>query len=130
MKYNPEYIHNKYAPYWALTMFILLITGVSTIYIKWGGFWNGYVLDIAGPAWSYILIRGLFTVFKKNRWTRFFTPIKSFLIILLVSFGIESIQYFELYDSTFDPFDLLAYISVLLPLFLIDLYLKKKTEDI
>jgi len=29
-------------------------------------------------------------------------------------------QYFELYDATFDPWDLVAYISILLPLFILD----------
>lgn len=129
MKYNPEYIHNKYAPYWAIAMFAFLVCGLLTVYIKAGGFWNGYVLDIVGPAWNYILIRGLFTGFRRNKWTRFFTPVKAFFLIFLVSYGIETIQYFGLYDSTFDPWDLLSYISLLTPLFLIDLYLKSKTRN-
>ena len=75
---------------------------------------------MVGPAWAYTLFRGLFTAKADNIWTRFFTPNSTFLILLSVCFGIEALQYFEVYDSTFDPWDLLAYISVLFPLFLID----------
>jgi len=38
------------------------------------------------------------------------------------------LQYFKIYDSTFDTWDFLAYIFVLVPLFLIDKSLIKKVE--
>ena len=117
--------HDFYAPYWAVTLIIIGGIGVSTIWIKLGDFWNGYVLDMTGPAWNYILFRGLFTSKTENAWTRFFTPIRTILIFLMVCFGIESLQFFKLYDSTFDPWDLLAYVSILIPLFLIDLLLSE-----
>lgn len=41
---------------------------------------------------------------------------------------IETMQYFKIYDSTFDPWDLLAYVSILIPLFLIDLGLIRQNE--
>lgn len=116
-----EQIHNKYAPYWAAAMFLLLIAALSTTWIGSGTFWKGYVLDMAGPAWNYILFRGLFTIYANNAWTRFFTPKKTFFILLLVCLLIEGAQYFNLYDATFDPWDLVAYVSILLPLFLLDL---------
>ena len=52
--------HNQLAPYWALALFLFLITGLSTINFELGSFWNGYVLDMVGPAWNYILFRRLF----------------------------------------------------------------------
>lgn len=113
-------IHNKFAPYWAAGVIIFCGTGLATTWIDLGAFWKGYVLDMTGPAWNYILVRGLFTTYKDNAWTRFFTPAKTFALMLIVAFGIETMQYFEIYDSTFDPFDLLAYISILLPLFVLD----------
>ncbi len=113
--------HNKYAPYWAVAMFLFGLTGVATTWFKVGGFWNGYVLDIMGPAWNYILFRGLFTAYSENAWRRFFTPWRTFLIFLFVSFGIEGMQYFEIYDATFDPWDLVSYVSLLVPLFILDL---------
>ena len=106
-------------------MLIIGGTGLATVWIHLGAFWNGYVLDMAGPAWNYILFRGLFTGFKENAWTRFFTPGRTVLIFLLVCFGIEGAQYLDLYDATFDPLDLLAYVSILIPLFLLDSYQSK-----
>ncbi len=80
---------------------------------------------MTGPAWSYILFRGRFTAKKDNWWTRFFTPIRTVIIFIAVCFGIEAAQYFHLYDATFDPWDFLAYVSLLIPLFLLDRHLEK-----
>ena len=115
--------HTILAPYWALGLFFLWSIGLATIWIDLGGFWKGYVLDMVGPAWNYILFRGLFTGKTNNIWTRFFTPKKTLFIFLFVCIGIEVAQYFNLYNATFDPWDFLAYISILFPLFLIDSYI-------
>jgi len=117
---NNTIIHNKQAPYWAITLAILCATGLATLNFDLGGIWKGYVLDMIGPAWNYILFRGLFTAKANNAWTRFFTPNKTLIIFIFVCFAIEAFQYFKLYDATFDPWDLLAYISILVPLYLID----------
>lgn len=113
-------IHNKYAPFWAAAMFVFGITGLSTVWFDTGDFWGGYGLDIMGPAWNYILFRGLFTGYTENKWRRFFTPNRTFIIFVLVAYGIETAQYLEWYESTFDPYDLLAYVSLLIPLYLLD----------
>ena len=118
--------HNSLAPWWAAALFILAASGVSTIWVHWGSFWNGYVLDMTGPAWNYILFRDLYTNYAENIWTRFFTPLRTLFIFLLVCFGIEVMQYFDLYPATFDPWDFLAYISLLLPIFLLDYYFCSK----
>ncbi len=115
--------HDKYAPWWAAALIILCGTGLATIWIDLGAFWKSYALDMAGPAWSYILFRGLFTAKTDNAWTRFFTPTRTLVIFLFVCAGIETAQYFELYDATYDPWDFLAYISFLVPIFVIDLFL-------
>lgn len=120
--------HDKYAPYWAVALIVCGGIGLSTIWIDLGAFWKGYVLDMTGPAWNYILFRGLFTSYSNNAWTRFFTPKSTLTIFLLVCFVIETMQYLDIYDSTFDPWDLLAYCSILIPLFLIDLVLIKQNE--
>jgi len=112
--------HNKHAPFWAAGLVILCITGLATIWLNFGSFWKGYVLDITGPAWNYILFRGRFTSKADNRWTRFFTPKRTVVIFIAVCIGIEGIQYLKLYEATFDPWDFLAYISVLVPLFILD----------
>lgn len=117
--------HDKAAPWWALTLVVLGVTGVSTTFVSLGAFWDGYVLDMTGPAWNYILFRRLFHGWSDDVWTRFFTPLRTLVIFVFVAFGIEFIQYLELYDSTFDPWDLLAYVSLLVPLSLVDHLIRK-----
>jgi len=118
--------HNKNAPYWAGAMIIFCLLGISTTWIDLGFFWKGYVLDICGPAWNYILFRALFTSYTKNKWTNFFSPGRTYLLFVIVLFGIEAAQYFKLYDATYDPFDLLSYVSLLTPLMLLDKWQFKK----
>ncbi len=114
-------VHNKYAPYWAAAMFLFGSLGLATVWLEGDAFWKGYLLDMVGPAWNYILFRGLFTNYQKNKWTSFFTPTKTFFLFTVFCFGVETVQYFKLYDATFDPYDYLAYLSLLLPLFILDL---------
>ncbi|MCF8267453.1 MAG: hypothetical protein K9I69_05160 [Ignavibacteriales bacterium] len=75
---------------------------------------------MTGPAWSYILFRGLFTEYAENAWTRFFKPKTTVIIFAAVCILIETLQYFKVYDSTFDLWDLLAYASLLFPVYVID----------
>lgn len=120
--------HDKYAPFWAGALVVLCGAGLATVWLDLGGFWKGYLLDMTGPAWSYILFRGLFTSYRQNRWTGFFTPVRTIIIFIAVSFGIEAAQYLNLYEATFDPWDFPAYISILIPLFLIDVWLRAGSE--
>ena len=115
-----QYEHGKNAPYWAAGLVFLCGTGLTTVWLDLGSFWKGYVLDMTGPAWNYILVRGLFRAYSNNGWTRFFTPNKTFFLMLLVAFGIETMQFLELYDATFDPWDFLAYVSILIPIYVLD----------
>ena len=112
--------HDRYAPYWAVALVVLGSSGLSTIWLDWADFWKGYVLDMTGPAWNYILFRGLYKAWADNAWTRFFTARRTFIIFVLVCFGIELLQFFRVYDATFDPWDFLAYVSLLVPVFVID----------
>jgi hypothetical protein len=76
---NVKNKHDIYAPYWAVALIMIGGIGVSTIWIELGDFWNGYVLDMTGPAWNYILFRGLFTSQANNAWTRFFYTYTNFI---------------------------------------------------
>lgn len=100
-----------------------MVTGLATTWLEAGQFWNSYVLDLVGPAWTYILFRGLFTAKADNQWTRFFTPTTTFILLLAVAYGIETLQYFEVYDATFDPWDLVVYVALLGPMYVIDRWL-------
>ena len=112
--------HDRYAPCWAAALVILTSTGIATNWIDLGNFWKGYVLDIVGPAWAYILFRGLYTKETENIWTRFFTPEITLILLFIICVGIEIAQYMGLYKATFDIMDFLAYVSITLPIFLID----------
>jgi len=112
--------HNQLAPYWGIALFLFLVIGLSTINFELGSFWNGYVLDMVGPAWNYILFRGLFVTKADNTWTRFFTPNKTLFIFMLFCFCIEACHYLNLYESHFDSWDFIAYISILIPLYILD----------
>ncbi|NNE33768.1 MAG: hypothetical protein HKN13_00930 [Rhodothermales bacterium] len=112
--------HNRAAPYWAVAFVVTGVLGISTTFTDFGPFWNGYVLDIAGPAWNYVLVRRRSHAYSDNSWTRFFTPLRTTLIFVAFAYGIELAQYFELYDSTYDPWDFLAYVSLLIPMYIID----------
>jgi len=112
--------HDARAPYWAAALVIFGGTGLLTTVVHRPGFWDGYVLDMVGPAWNYILFRGLFTSYSDKAWARFFSPTRTFVLFVAFCFGVEAAQYLELYDSTFDPLDLLAYVSLLGPCYVID----------
>lgn len=121
--------HDAAAPWWAATLVILCVTGLATNWIDFSdhptmqSFWKGYVLDMAGPAWTYILIRGLFTAWRDTPWARFFQPGRTFILCVGALSAIELMQYLQWYDATFDPWDLLAYISLLGPVYLVDRFL-------
>ncbi len=59
--------------WWAAVLLVLGSVGLATCFLPAPGFRSSYVLDIVGPAWNYILLRGLFTN-KPTPWSRFFTP--------------------------------------------------------
>jgi hypothetical protein len=120
--------HDQYAPYWAIALVVLLVTGLSTLWLPASGFWSSYVLDMVGPAWAYILFRGLFTAQADNRWTRFFTPTTTLVSLLVAAYGIEALQYFAVYDATFDPADLVAYVALLGPMYVIDRWLTRRAD--
>lgn len=113
--------HNKHAPYWAAALALFGLIGISTTVFSLGEFWNGYVLDMTGPAWNYILFRLRFTEYTDHPWAKFFSPVRTLLIFVAVAFGMEATQLLDFYDATFDPWDLVAYLSLLVPLFIIDI---------
>jgi len=114
--------------FWKITLILTGSTVLATCLIRIPGFWSSYVLDMAGPAMGYILLRVQYTS-KESTFLSFkFTPESAALIIFGICFAIETSQYFKLYEAHFDPFDYVAYISLLVPCFLIDKWLIKNLE--
>ena len=125
-------LHDKAAPWWAATLIVLCLGGLATGWVDfanrpvWQAFWKGYLLDMTGPAWTYILLRGLFTAYRDTAWTRFFRSGRTVLICLGAVFSIEAIQYLGWYEATFDPWDLFAYACLVVPIYLVDRFLDQR----
>lgn len=105
--------------WWAAALVVLGSVGLATCFLPASGFWSSYVLDVVGPAWNYILLRGLFTN-KPAPLLRFFSPEKTLFLIAGMCFFIEAAQYLGLYDAHFDPYDFVAYGALLVPIYLLD----------
>ena len=124
-----EQIKNYHLIFWKIVVIILGLISLSTGIIKGPGFWTSYALDITGPAWGYALIR---VQYKSKNQTFFnikFTPEIAFLLIVGICFIVESLQFFEIYDSTFDLFDFLAYFSGAFSIYVIDKVLLRLAKN-
>lgn len=112
--------------FWKTALILLGSLSLLTVFIRISGFWSSYILDMAGPAWIYILLRGQYTSKSSFPFFGQLTPAPIFFLCLGICFTIETSQYFSLYDAYFDPYDYLAYASIITPIFLIDKLLQKK----
>jgi len=119
----------KQAKFWKATVITLGIISLSTGLFKTSDFWSSYVLDIAGPAWGYVLIRLQYRINTEGFFNNRFSPEIVFAVIISICFIIETMQFFKLYNSTFDPYDFLAYYSGLFIVYLIDIFLNKKKNS-
>ena len=106
---------------WKVSLVLLGVISLSTGRSKRPGFWTSYVLDMAGPAWNYILIRGQYSA-KKTFLSFRFSPEFALFLVVGICFLIETSQYFKLYNAHFDPWDYIAYVSIVIPCYLIDKY--------
>jgi hypothetical protein len=125
-----EQIRKKQAKFWKTSVILLGIISLSTGLYKGSGFWSSYVLDIAGPAWGYVLIRAQYRLNSERFMNIRFSPEIAFLVIVGICFIIEAMQFFEIYNSTFDPYDLLSYFSGVLVVYLVDKNFNKRKNGI
>jgi hypothetical protein len=113
-------INAKTTIFWKIAVIVLGLTSLSSGLVKGSEFWSGYVLDICGPAWCYVLIR----VQYKNSSSTFlsvkFSPLLALSLITGICFIVEAMQYLEIYQATFDPYDFLAYFSGIFIVFMVD----------
>ncbi len=110
--------------WWATVMYCCVSVYFLTEVVRVGGFWNSYVADIVGPAWAYIYMRGLVAKEQPTAIGRtFFLPELGALAVVSICVFAEFGQYFHLYDRTYDPYDFVAYGSLLLPCYFVDRWL-------
>ena len=121
-----EEVRKKQAKFWKVCVIILGIISLTTGLYRGSEFWTSYVLDIAGPAWGYVLIRVQYRLNSERFLNIRFSPEIAFLVITGICFILETMQLFEIYNSTFDPNDFLAYFAGVLVVYLIDKILSKR----
>jgi len=114
---------------WKFALIVLGTIGLLSGLIKKSWFWSSYLLDMVGPAWIYILLRCQYSLKTSKFMSLRFSPETALLSIFGICALIETSQYFEIYNSTFDPYDFLAYASILLPCYLLDKYLLMFQDD-
>ena len=112
--------------YWKVSLVTFGTISLATGIIRVPGFWSSYMLDIMGPAWNYILIRGLFSRTQPAMLSRILIPEAALVLIVAICFLVEVAQYLRLYESTYDPFDFVAYVSLIVPCYIIDRRLLKR----
>jgi len=113
--------------FWKISLVLLGGIGLSTAFSSTPGFWTSYVLDMSGPAWNYILIRGQYASPGARFLSIKFSPETAGLLILCICFIIETAQYFKIYEAHFDPYDYAAYVSILIPCYIIDKWILTRT---
>lgn len=119
--------------YWKAAIIILGAIALATCVVQSPGFWSSYVLDIVGPAWIYILVRGQFSRVKPAMFSEYLSPEAALLIMIAACYFIEAAQYFQLYEAHYDPLDLIAYVSLVTPCYVIDRWLvirRTSSEDV
>ena len=115
--------------YWKAALITSGTIALASGLVRRPGFWSSYVLDIFGPAWIYILVRGLFSKAQPAMLARFLSPEAALAITTGACFIIEAAQYFRLYEAHFDPLDLVAYVSLSVPCYVADRWLVNRRSS-
>lgn len=103
---------------WRCTSGFLVCTAGLTRFVEFAGFVGSYWFDMAFPAFLYIYLR-------KALGGKGESPIPPNLAIslaVLPAIALELLQLNGLYKGTFDVIDLVAYLSLAFPAYLIDRY--------
>ena len=104
---------------WKFAALFAVTTGGITQFVDFEGFVGSYWFDMAFPVFIYIYLRKTITLSGRND----SSPIHqnfALLLALFPPFLLETAQYFNWYKGTFDPVDFLAYLSLVVPAYLID----------
>ena len=106
--------------FWRLLLWISLLLSCSAALVDVPGFWSGYLLDIFFPAFLYIHLRGLARREPHYPWLNRLSPSMILGLIIGITYLLESLQFWGIYKGRFDPLDYLAYVSVLVPCYVLD----------
>lgn len=109
--------------YWKAALVTLGTIALASGLVRSPGFWSSYALDVVGPAWIYILIRGLFSKRQPAMLAPLLSPEGALASIVFACSLIEAAQYFRLYEAHFDPLDFVAYVSLLVPCYVTEKWL-------
>ena len=118
-------LHNREL-LWKVLLITLGIISLSSGFIKSPGFWTSYALDIAGPAWIYLLLRGQYNLEKSAFLSIKFTANQAISLVIGIGFIIEIMQYYKIYEAHYDPYDFIAYVSLSIPVYLLDKWLIRR----
>jgi hypothetical protein len=114
---------------WRLLSWILfgafLVAAVLNMTETAAGFATNYLADLVGPAWLYIVFRGLADPEKRNRLGRTLgaTPERAATILFVGSSVTEITQVYwpaGAFAGRFDPLDIVAFAIGILPLYVAD----------
>lgn len=123
---------------WRVVSWVLfgafLVAAVLNMTETAAGFATNHLADVVGPAWLYIVFRGLAEPEKRNRLGRFLgaTPERAAAILFVGSCATEITQIYwpsGLFGGRFDPLDMAAFAIGLLPLYLVDKKLQASARD-
>ena len=115
--------------YWKAALITFGTIALASGLVRGPGFWSSYALDVVGPAWIYILVRGLFSKTQPAMLAQFLSPEGALVIMVAACFLIEAAQYFRLYEAHFDPLDFVAYVSLLVPCYVTDRWLVSRRKS-
>lgn len=114
---------------WRLLSWLLfgafLVAAVLNMTETSAGFATSHLADLVGPAWLYIVFRGLADPENRNRLGQILgaTPERAATILFVGSSATEITQIYwpsGLFAGRFDPFDIAAFAIGILPLYLVD----------
>jgi hypothetical protein len=119
--------------YWVL-FGAFLVAAVLNMTDTAAGFATNHLADLVGPAWLYVVFRGLAEPKKRTRLGRILgaTPERAAIILFVGSSITELTQIFwpsGLFSGRFDPLDIAAFAIGIVPLYLVDKGLRTSSTD-
>ena len=124
----PGKLKSKTTLFWKVILIVLGIISLSSGLIRSPGFWSAYLLDIEGPAWGYVLLGARYKAGDSGFLTFRFSPEVALAVTIIICYLIKVAQSLEIYNPHFDPYDFLAYITGILPVYPVDKLLKPIAE--